>query len=94
MSQSWDWKSNISQMAIPKTVAVGTSNHVPKVQSGALFSGKPGDPQIYLYGGVTPDINTSSVDWQPPTTGQYALYVRNTPPAPALFFVDNATDKP
>ncbi|KAK7754885.1 hypothetical protein SLS62_003199 [Diatrype stigma] len=78
MSTSWDWKTNISEKAINKTVALGTSNYVPKVQSGALFQGQPDDPQIYLYGGVTPDVNTSFTDYQAPTTNQYTLWGFNT----------------
>ncbi len=74
MDTSWDWKTNISEQTINKTVALGTSNYVPRVQSGALFQGEPDDPQIYLYGGVTPDVNTSFTDFQAPTTNQYTLY--------------------
>lgn len=75
MSTSWDWKTNISEKAINKTVASGTSNYVPRVQSGVLYHGMPDDDQVYLYGGVTPDINTSFTDWQAPTTNQYTLYI-------------------
>ncbi|KAI1081449.1 hypothetical protein F5B20DRAFT_569830 [Whalleya microplaca] len=74
MSVSWDLKTNISEVAINKIVALGTSNPVPIVQSGALFHGMLDDPQVYLYGGMTPDSNTSFVDWQAPTTSQYALW--------------------
>ncbi len=76
MRTSWDWKTNVSEQVINKTVALGTSNYVPRVQSGALFhggSGAPDDPQIYLYGGVTPDVNTSFENFQAPTTNQYTL---------------------
>lgn len=73
MTKSWDWKKNISEVVINKTVAEGTSNYVPIVGSGALFHGPPNDPQVYLYGGVTSALNTSFVDYQAPTTNQYAL---------------------
>lgn len=73
MSTSWDWKSNITETALRKSVAPGTSNNVPIVQSGALFHGMPNDSQIYLFGGVTPDVNTSFPEFQTPTTSQYAL---------------------
>lgn len=73
MSTSWDWKTNITETALSKTVALGTSNNVPVVQSGALFHGAPNDSQIYLFGGVTPDINTSFPGYQMPTTSQYIL---------------------
>ncbi|KAI0869708.1 hypothetical protein GGS24DRAFT_511673 [Hypoxylon argillaceum] len=78
LSVSWDWKTNVSEKFVEKTSALGTSNSIPVVQSGALFQGNPDDPQIYLYGGVTSDINTSFVDWQGPTTSQYTLWGLNT----------------
>ncbi|CAJ2514047.1 Uu.00g021660.m01.CDS01 [Anthostomella pinea] len=78
LSKSWNWKTNISEVLINKTVALGTSNSIPKVQSGALFHGTPDDDQVYLYGGVTPDVNTSFADWQAPTTNQYTLWGFNT----------------
>ena len=73
MTKSWDWKRNISEVAINKTLAEGTSNYIPIVGSGALFRGPANDPQIYLYGGVTSNLNTSFPDYQAPTTNQYAL---------------------
>ncbi|RYC64172.1 hypothetical protein CHU98_g2053 [Xylaria longipes] len=78
LSVSWDWKTNISEKFVKKTLALGTSNSIPILQSGVLFQGNPDDPQIYLYGGVSSDINTSFVDWQGPTTSQYALWGLNT----------------
>ncbi|KAK8140146.1 cell wall anchored protein [Apiospora sp. TS-2023a] len=78
MTKSWDWKKNISEVAIKKTVAQGTSNYIPIVGSGALFHGPTNDPQVYLYGGVTSTLNTSFVDYQAPTTNQYALWGFNT----------------
>ncbi|KAK8035783.1 hypothetical protein PG991_001856 [Apiospora marii] len=78
MTKSWDWKKNISEVAINKTLAEGTSNYIPIVGSGALFRGPLNDPQVYLYGGVTSALNTSFVDYQAPTTNQYALWGFNT----------------
>lgn len=74
MSASWDWKTNISEVVINKTAAIETGNPPPNVQSGAFFQGPPNDPQIYLYGGVTPSINQSFQYWQWPTTNQYTLW--------------------
>lgn len=73
MTTSWDWKTNITETALSKTVALGTSNNVPVVQSGAFFHGEPNDSQIYMFGGVTPDVNTSFPGFQKPTTAQYIL---------------------
>ncbi|KAM0814001.1 putative Peptidase A1 domain-containing protein [Seiridium cardinale] len=75
---SWNWKTNVSEVPLNKSVSSGTSNLVPIVQSGALFHGLPDDPHIYLYGGATPDINTSFANWQRPTTSQYTLWGLNT----------------
>ena len=75
MSASWDWKTNISEVVINKTAAIETDNLPPNVQSGAFFQGPTNDPQVYLYGGVTPSINQSFPYWQWPTTNQYTLYV-------------------
>ena len=75
MSASWDWKTNISEVVINKTTDAETDNPPPDVQSGTIFQGPLSDPQIYLYGGVTPSINQSFPQWQWPTTDQYTLYV-------------------
>jgi len=73
MSYSWNWKTNISEVLINKTVDQSTGNVVPIVQSGTVFQGLPDDPQVYLYGGVTPTLNRSFPGWQEPTTSQYTL---------------------
>ncbi len=73
-NSSWNWKCNISEVVITKTPPASTGNPVPEVQNGALFYGPPGDPQIYLYGGVTPSINTSFPNFQSDTTNQYTLW--------------------
>lgn len=73
MSTSWNWKTNITETALNKTLALGTSNPVPVVQAGAFFHGSPNDSQIYLFGGVTPSVNTSFPGFQMPTTSQYIL---------------------
>lgn len=78
MSASWDWKTNISEVAVNKTADLLTGNPVPDVQSAVLFQGAPDDSQIYLYGGVTPTINQSFPYWQWPTTNQYTLCVSHS----------------
>ncbi|ORY70271.1 uncharacterized protein BCR38DRAFT_421626 [Pseudomassariella vexata] len=74
MRTSWDWKTNISEVALNKSLALKTANYVPDVQMGALFHGPADDTQVYLDGGVTPDINTSFTGWQSPTAKQYNLW--------------------
>jgi hypothetical protein len=73
MSASWDWKTNISEVVINKSPDPATGNDPPNVQSGTIFQGPPNDPQIYLYGGVTPSINETFPYLQWPTTNQYTL---------------------
>lgn len=75
MNTSWDWKTNISEVALNKTPALRSSNVVPIVESGVLYQGGLNDNQVYLFGGVTPDVNTSFQGFQWPTTSQYALSV-------------------
>ncbi|KAI9740608.1 MAG: hypothetical protein M1834_005189 [Cirrosporium novae-zelandiae] len=74
LSSSWDWKLNISQVAINKTANPTTGTSSPIFQNGALFQGPPSDSQIYLYGGATTSINTSFPDWQQTYSNQYNLW--------------------
>ncbi|KAI1342152.1 hypothetical protein F5Y15DRAFT_413419 [Xylariaceae sp. FL0016] len=73
MSLSCDWKTNVTEVVLNKTTDLQTPNDVPIVQPGALFRGLEDDLQIYLYRGVTPDINTSLPGFQAPTLNQYTF---------------------
>lgn len=61
-------------MVYAKNPPAATGNVVPQVQNAALFQGSPSDSKVYLYGGVTPTINTSFPNWQTDTTDQYTLW--------------------
>jgi hypothetical protein len=78
MSSGWDWKYNISEVAINKSyVAVAaTGSWVPILQRAALFHGPENDTNVYLYGGSSPDVNTSFPGYQSPilNSNQYTLW--------------------
>ncbi|KAI9775133.1 MAG: hypothetical protein M1835_005928 [Candelina submexicana] len=80
LSQSWDWKTNISEKA--ESVTAPNSVSPPTLVRGALFQGSPDDNSIYLYGGTTswwatPNQGTSS-GFNPPTPQQYSLWSYDT----------------
>lgn len=77
MSQSWDWKTNISETFINKT-GLANVESTPVLSRGALYGGTTDDDNIYLYGGTTSYINTSNPAWEPPTSAQYSLFSYNT----------------
>jgi len=76
MSSAWDWQHNISEVAINKSyVAVsGTGTWAPIYQLAALFQGPENDTNIYVYGGSSPDVNTSFPGYQWPYSNQYTLW--------------------
>src|SRR5437763_1606642 len=78
MSDSWDWKKNVSESYIVKAENPATGTRPPIVIDGALYQGGPGDNNIYLYGGTTSYWNTSFPGWQSATSFQYALWSFDT----------------
>lgn len=74
LSNSWDWKTNITEISINITANPATGTNPPIVEHGALYHGPISDPRIYLYGGATPDVNTSFPGYQQPTSDQYSLW--------------------
>lgn len=46
----------------------------PMFQRAGLFQGPMNDTNIYLYGGSSPDVNTSFPGYQSPQSGQYTLW--------------------
>jgi hypothetical protein len=77
MTKSWDWKTNISEIALNKTANPQTGTTPPMVSRGALYKGSSEDNNIYLWGGTTSYFNTSSPGFQSPTTAQYSLWSYN-----------------
>ncbi|KAI9684437.1 MAG: hypothetical protein M1829_002247 [Trizodia sp. TS-e1964] len=74
LSQSWDWKTNISEVALPKDANPRTGTKPPFVIRGALYQGNPKDTRIWLYGGTTSWINQSFPNFDEPSTSQYSLW--------------------
>jgi hypothetical protein len=78
LSDSWDWKTNVSLSYVAKAENPATGTQPPIVIDGALYRGLPTDNNIYLYGGTTSFWNTSFPGWQAPTSFQYALWSFDT----------------
>ena len=78
LSASWDWKTNISEIATNTTVNPRTGSVPPQLVRGALYQGSASDTNIHLYGGTTSFLNTSFPDWQPPVPSTYSLWSYDT----------------
>lgn len=78
LSTSWDWKTNISEVALNKTKVPSTGTAPPSLISGALYQGSTNDPRIYMYGGTTNWWNTTSPTFQAPQTKEYSLWSYDT----------------
>lgn len=79
MSDSWDWRVNISENLLTPAASPPPGNtYPPVVIRGALFAGGPGDDNIYIYGGTTSGLNTSFVGYNSPASAQYALWSYDT----------------
>ena len=59
MTDSWDWKVNITEIAIAKSANPLTGTYPPALSGGAMWSGLPGDEQIYTYGGTYFQLNST-----------------------------------
>jgi hypothetical protein len=77
MSSSWDWKTNISIAATPKSVNPQTGTAPPSLVAGALFPGV-GETKIYTFGGRTSMVNESFQGYMPPDSDQYSLWSYDT----------------
>ncbi|OJJ29700.1 hypothetical protein ASPWEDRAFT_122305 [Aspergillus wentii DTO 134E9] len=78
LTDSWDWKTNISLETIEKTKSSQTGTAAPLLVRGALYSGPTNDSQFYLYGGSVSTQNTSFPGWQSPSSPQYSLWSYDT----------------
>lgn len=78
MSASWDWKTNITQKAFPKSHVLRTGTVPPSYSGGALYQGPLGGSHIYLYGGTDSYINSSFPGWTGPVPATYSLWALDT----------------
>lgn len=74
MSDSWDWKVNITQKAIVKSTSTGSLLSVPNSIRGAAFSAPREDPKIYIYGGSTFSLNQSFQNYTGPPSDTRPLW--------------------
>ncbi|KAL6715932.1 hypothetical protein ACLMJK_006894 [Lecanora helva] len=77
LSNSWDWRNNISEKALPKRANSPTNMQIPILARGALYHGADADDCIYLWGGTTNLWNTSFPGFQAPSSQQYSLWSFN-----------------
>jgi hypothetical protein len=59
LTDSWDWKVNITEIAIAKSANSKTGTYPPNLSGGAMWAGLPGDDQIYTYGGTYFQLNST-----------------------------------
>ena len=78
LDRSWNWNSDIPQKVINITANPKTGSKPVQAVRGALYQGPPGDASIYMYGGSTPDLNTSFPGWRPPAPATYSLWSYDT----------------
>lgn len=78
LTKSWDWKTNISEVALEKSTNPKTGTRVPVLSRGALYHGSPSDDNIYLWGGTTSLWNKSFPGYRSPLPAQYSLWSFNT----------------
>lgn len=78
LAKSWNWKTNISEIALIKKENPSTGTLPPILSRGALFYGSDADVNIYLYGGAVSYINTSFHNFHSPQPAQYALWSYDT----------------
>ncbi|KAF2093704.1 hypothetical protein NA57DRAFT_61407 [Rhizodiscina lignyota] len=74
MSDSWDWKVNVTEKAIPKTTPPSSLNSVPNMLRGAAFSAPANDPKIYIFGGSNFTLNSSFENYTGPLSDTNALW--------------------
>lgn len=78
LSQSWDWKTNISQRVIAKKANPMTGSTEPNgLVRGALYHGMDADDNIYMWGGTTSYLNSSFPGWESPYVPIYSLWSYN-----------------
>jgi hypothetical protein len=77
LSSSWDWKTNISILGLTKTANPNTGTSPPSLLRGGMYQGGVGDPNIYIFGGTTSQLNGSfSSTYPDPST--YSLWSFDT----------------
>jgi hypothetical protein len=73
LSDSWDWKVNISQVGIAKSANPKTGTMPPSLIGGAMFQGSNNDDRVFTYGGSFFNLN-STFGNPPPDPVTYSLW--------------------
>lgn len=76
MSQSWDWKQNvtITHSGKGESGSVTGLKYPLNVQNGAFFGGRPGSTTMWQFGGTTAGFNQSFPWYEIPLDMQYAAW--------------------
>ena len=78
LSNSWDWKTNLTQVVTNVTANPKTGTLPPQLSQGSLFQGSPSDSSLYAYGGTTTWANTSFPGFEVPGPSTYSLWAYDT----------------
>ncbi|KAF3906911.1 hypothetical protein AA313_de0202495 [Arthrobotrys entomopaga] len=74
MSDSWDWKGNISQTSIFKTTQPGRKiGYVPSLDGGAIWPNQ-NETHLYLYGGTTNSSLSNFTLYEAPESDAQTLW--------------------
>lgn len=78
MMTSWDWRNNITVIAVNKTANLQTGTAPPLVVNAALYPEASNDTNIYIYRGTVSFVNTSFPGFEWPESEQYSLWSYDT----------------
>jgi hypothetical protein len=78
MSVSWNWWTNISEVATNMTMDPSAKERAPAKIRGSMFQGTSNDTRLWMYGGTTSYWNTSFPGWRAPDGPDYALWSYDT----------------
>jgi hypothetical protein len=74
MTASWDWKVDLPQKAIPKTMDSSNQIQVPDLSRGALYPDPTNPKKFWLFGGATTSDNITFAGWQSPQPNADSLW--------------------
>jgi hypothetical protein len=78
LTDSWDWKVNITEIAIAKTANPNTGTFPPSLLGGAAFAGPASTENIYTFGGTYFGLNSTFGNAYPdPATYSLWSYARS-----------------
>ena len=78
MTESWDWKTNITELQLKKFKNQDTGTYPPSLIRGGLYQGLDDDSRVYLLGGTTSLVNESFAWFAYPDSSAYSLWSYDT----------------